>query len=206
MAESSIDVLMKVVSQKGPVPAESNTVFQRSTTPDPLRLGFNPGQICDLLSFEFAAGVEPAGKTFGEGEFNSEEVAKELARQAAKLARDQGKTKASDTHIIDMQPIRYTRIFDMASPILFQALVDCETLSSVAIIKRKAANTKNSGEAYLRLDFTKVLLTELDWEDKEHYVEETGSFIYRELKVQYRQQQANGSLGPPVAIDWKIQK
>jgi type VI protein secretion system component Hcp len=94
----------------------------------------------------------------------------------------------------------------MASPILFQALVDCETLSSVAIIKRKAANTQNSGEAYLRLDFTKVLLTELEWEDKEHYVEETGSFIYRELKVQYRQQRADGSLGPPVAIDWKIQK
>jgi type VI secretion system Hcp family effector len=158
------------------------------------------------LSFEFAAGVEPAGKKFGEGEFDEEEIKKEVARQAAKLAREQSKPKRADTHIIDMQPIRFTRIFDMASPILFQALVDCETLSSVAIIKRKAANTQNSGEAYLRLDFTKVLLTELEWEDKEHYVEETGSFIYRELKVQYRQQRADGSLGPPVAIDWKIQK
>jgi hypothetical protein len=117
MAESSIDVMMKVVSQKGPVLAESNTVFKRSATPDPLRLGFNPGQVCDLLSFEFAAGVEPAGKKFGEGEFDEEEIKKEVARQAAKLAREQSKPKRADTHIIDMQPIRFTRIFDMASPI-----------------------------------------------------------------------------------------
>ena len=100
--------------------------------------------------------------------------------------------------------MEFTRIFDTASTLLFKALVGCETLDSISIIKRKAAGTINSGLAYLRLDFTKVLMTDLEWKDAEHIIEETGTFIYREITVRYRPQKPDGTLGAIIPMNWKM--
>ena len=206
MADAGIDVLMLMKASNGPIPAESQTVFTPSKTPDPLRLGFQAGQFCELLAFEFAVGIEPAGAKLPD-EFYKKHP--ELAKQLEKVKKQnamQEETLSKSADIIEAQPIQFTRLFDVASPRLFQALVGCETLDQVSIVKRKASGTANSGEVYLRLDFTKVLVTELEWEDKEHYVEETGTFIYRELVVRYRQQKPDGTLGVPIPMEWKMQQ
>ena len=48
------------------------------------------------------------------------------------------------------------------------------------------------------------MITELDWKDAEHYVEETGTFIYRQIKVRYRPQNADGTLGSIIPMSWKM--
>ena len=204
MADGAIDVLMRIVSKGRAMQAESATVFAVDKLVDRLRADFEPGQFCDLREFNFSAGAisedpPPVGK-------DASELTKEIAKAVAdrKRAAQLRAGNVGNLDAIDIQPVEFTRIFDTASTLLFEALVGCQTLDSISIAKRKAAGTSNSGEIYLRLDFEKVLITELDWKDAEHYVEETGTFIYRQIKVRYRPQNADGTLGSIIPMSWKM--
>ena len=204
MAEAGIDVLMRVVNKGRALQAESRTVFAVNQIIDGLRADFAPGLFCELREFNFSAGAlsgtPPAAK---KDESALQAQIKQRKYEMRKAAARRGGNLAN-LETVDIQPVEFTRIFDTASTLLFKALVGCETLDSVSIIKRKAAGTINSGLVYLRLDFTKVLMTDLEWKDAEHIIEETGTFIYREITVRYRPQKADGTLGPVIPMNWKM--
>ena len=206
----AIDVLMRVVSAKGPLEAESGTEFAQAM--DSLRFGFVTGEFCELTEFGFAAGVAAAlsGRGMDEevrdrlpgapGETDRRRTAQQtLERQQL---RQGARHQAGD--FVDMQPVRFTRVMDCMSTRLFQALVDCETLETVSVVKRKATGSVNSGDCYLRLDFSKVLMTDLAWRDNEHVMIETGAFIYRKMAIRYRPQQPDGKLGAVVQSEWTM--
>ena len=79
---------------------------------------------------------------------------------------------------------------------------DSTSFSSATLIKRKAASTSVSGHAFLRIDFTDVLVIDVDW-DSGDVVKEKCKFICREVMVQYKPQKSDGSLGAPVPGTWK---
>ena len=215
MADASTDILMTVTGPSGQMRTDSRVAFSSLQGSGGLTNGFFEHFIFELKEFSFAVGAK---SSLGGSE--KEKKARELAEQAAKAqpgvaplaapapihtigpaeaAREAGK---NDTP--DMQPIEFTRLMDSASTLLMAALVGCTTLPSVSIVKRKAAGTANGGEAYLRLDFTEVLLIGLDWKESSDVVEETGTFIYRKLKVSYRPQSQDGSLQPAVTANWAM--
>ena len=70
------------------------------------------------------------------------------------------------------------------------------------MIKRKAAASNVSGHAFLRIDFTDVLVIGVDW-DSGDVVKEKCKFICRGVKVQYKPQTSDGSLGAAVPGTWK---
>lgn len=187
MAENSNDVLMKVVNKGVAFAAENRTEF--AGTMDSLRVGFSVGHFFELQTFDYSVGsVTASPRTKVEDPANSAVVAPVTKRKS---------------DFVDIQPVGFSRLFDMASTALFTALIASQTLDSVTVVKRKAAGTMNGGEIYLRLDFNKVLLTELKWKESAEFVVETGSFIYRELDIQYRPQRADGSLGAVIPSSWK---
>ena len=187
MAENSNDVLMKVVNKGVAFAAENRTEFAK--TMDSLGVGFSVGHFFELQTFDYSVGsVSALPRRKGEDATGSDSIA---------LV---GKSKAD---FVDIQPVGFSRLVDMASTALFTALIASQTLDSVTVVKRKAAGTRNGGEIYLRLDFNKVLLTELKWKESAEFIVETGSFIYRELDVQYRPQRADGSLGAVIPSSWK---
>jgi type VI protein secretion system component Hcp len=104
---------------------------------------------------------------------------------------------------IDGEPVRVSRQIDAASPTLMQYCFNSITLDSAAIVKRRAGGGGVSGLAYLRLDFTGVLITGVSWSDS-HVVKETITFIYRKLDISYRPQSASGSLGASVKRSWAL--
>ena len=224
MSERGIDVLMKVVGPSGAFAAESSTAFVTKPVTDLLRNGFTPGQFCELQAFSFSAGAKSALKD--DDEKKRDEEAKRREREAKGEDQGSGMTyrekmetifggmkerrrnrKATDP--VDMQPVEFTRIMDCMSPQLFQALVNCDTLESLSVVKRRAtggvAGGSNSGDCYLRLDFSKVLITELDWKDAEHAMIETGTFIYRKVTLRYRPQKPDGSLDVAIQMEWEMQ-
>lgn len=187
MADKSNDVLIKVVNKGVAFAAENRTEFAR--TMDSLRVGFSVGYFFELKTFDYSVGsVSALVEKKGEG---ATDPVKGLSA---------GKKK---TDFVDIQPVGFSRLVDMASMTLFTALIASQTLDSVTIVKRKAAGTRNGGEIYLRLDFNKVLLTELKWKEDEEFIVETGSFIYRELDIQYRPQKADGLLGAVIPSSWR---
>ena len=211
MADSSTDILMTITGPSGQWRTDSRVGFSSLQGSAGLTNGFFENFIFELKEFEFAVGAKSSL-----GGSDKEKKAREAAKAktgaaplaapapiptagAAEAVHETGK---NDTP--DMQPIEFTRLMDSASTLLMGALIGCTTLPSISIIKRKAAGTANGGEAYLRLDFSEVLLTDLDWKESSDVVEETGKFIYRKLKISYRPQSQDGSLKPAVTADWTM--
>ena len=215
MAESAIDVLMKVIGPKGPFEAESHTEFKTKPVADLLRQGFTPGQFCELREFSFAAGVGASLSKHSEQKRKADSKTKlsttsdddmtEL-QKTLKIRGDQDsrRDKRALGEDVDMQPVEFTRVMDSMSTLLFKSLVGCETLESISVVKRKAAGSANSGDCYLRLDFSKVLITNIEWKHSEHLVIETGTFIYRKLTIRYRPQRPNGTLDVAIQSEWEM--
>lgn len=225
MSDAGIDVLMKIVGASGPFAAESYTTFSGTAVQDPLRNGFTPGQFCELQEFSFAIGAASALKSDDDKEKDKEKEKKkrEKAAEAQKSKDGSGpnyrerqesiyraqseKREARETDDdVDIKPVEFTRIMDSMSTQLFSALVGCDTLESLTVVKRRASGRTNSGSCYLRLDFTKVLITELEWKDSQHLMIETGTFIYRKVKVLYRPQKPDGSLDVAIQAEWEMKK
>jgi type VI secretion system secreted protein Hcp len=104
---------------------------------------------------------------------------------------------------IDGEPVRVSRQIDVASPTLMQYCIDATTLDSATIVKRRAGGGGVSGLAYLRLEFTGVLITGVSWSDS-HVVKESITFIYRKLEIFYRPQGATGQLGASINRSWAL--
>ena len=56
-------------------------------------------------------------------------------------------------------------------------------------------------KAYLRIDFTDLLITELDWDEGE-VIKEKYKFVCRGVKMQYKPQASDGTLGSAVPGIW----
>ncbi len=223
MPEESTDVLMRIVGRTGVFPGESRTRFAVHAIVDTLRKDFEPGQFCELREFSFSAGVAQSIESSKDDPRKQAAALKALMDKQKAAAKEGPKSgfekwtairdsqnkkleKRNRAEFVDMQPVEFTRIMDSASTLLFKALVECDTLETISIVKRKAGGNNNTGGCYLRLDFSKVLVTDLSWKDDEqgHVMVETGSFIYRHLTIRYRPQKDTGVLGPVIHSEWTM--
>jgi type VI protein secretion system component Hcp len=95
---------------------------------------------------------------------------------------------------ISVQPITFTRGIDRTSTVFLHHCIKSESFDSASLVKRKASGGNISGEPYLRLDFSSVLITNVSWSNDEP-VQETVQFISRAITVRYRPQLPDGTLG-----------
>lgn len=102
---------------------------------------------------------------------------------------------------LDFQAFEFTRQLDQASIDLFDACCNSLTLKKAAMLKRKVTGIGQT-QTYLRIDFTDILITSLDW-DVDDTVKEKVKFICRGATVRYRQQLATGDLGPSQQVEWE---
>lgn len=109
---------------------------------------------------------------------------------------------------IDLQEISINRQLDKASPVFLQSCLNLQPFTKAVIVKRKVvgnvqanmgANVEHRG--FLRMEFKEPLITSVEWSDGEN-VKETLKFISRGVKVIYRPQKPDGSLGPAVEASW----
>ena len=92
----------------------------------------------------------------------------------------------------------FERVVDSASPIFFECCCKSRTFDTAVLIKRlsegEAGGVFRPSLAYLRIEFTKVLITSISWEDGD-LVKENCDFICQGMKVTYRKQSAGGTIG-----------
>jgi type VI protein secretion system component Hcp len=98
---------------------------------------------------------------------------------------------------LDFDKFSFERVIDSASPIFFQACCTSQTFDSAVLVKRLAQGGVAGGgqpsAAYLRIDFTKVLITGINWDDGD-VVKEKCEFICQGMKITYRRQNQDGSV------------
>jgi type VI protein secretion system component Hcp len=101
---------------------------------------------------------------------------------------------------LDFQEFSFTRQMDLASTALFEACCNSYTLKKAVLLKRKSTGDGLT-MGYLRLDFTDILITSLDW-DVDDTVQENIKFICRGVEVKYRRQLNTGRLGESESRSW----
>ncbi len=104
---------------------------------------------------------------------------------------------------IDMDPIEFTRTLDRASSVLLQNCINRVNYASATLIKRRPTGGPAAGEAFLRIDFDTVLMTNIEWSD-DIPIKETCKFVCRAVTVNYKPQLPDGSLGERVQGFWKM--
>lgn len=210
MAEKQGDVLMKFVQTNGEgVKAEGTATIKKD---DRLLFDFWPGKFFEIEEFSFGLNVEDSeagAKTLtlpGAPRPPGAPAPVEQAMPAVKFAawRDAKKnTSQIDqiTYPVVLEPFSFTRLVDKASPVFFHNCTNSISFASATLVKRKTTGATLALQTFVRIDFTDVLITSLDWDDG-HIIKEKCKFISRGVKVQYKRQASDGSLGAPSSAEW----
>ncbi len=182
---------------------------QAALTGDPLMTDFSPGRFFEIKDFSLSIGLhDKDAAAAAQAQSKLDEHAKRLGqkhqppepvKQPRKFAdwRDGGDGK----YPLEVQPISFSRIMDRASTALLQNLCQSKSYASATIVRRMGVGGDNLPRAYLRLDFTCVLVTGIDWDDQD-LVNEKYKFICQKLRVQYKPQQSSGALGASIQGEW----
>lgn len=116
-----------------------------------------------------------------------------------------GQKKPDLDYDIDVHPFSFSRQLDMASPIFLEHCAGVVPFAKATLVKRKFTGNLGFHESYLRMIFTDVLLTGVEWDDGE-VIKEKCSFVYRKIEVAYRPQKQDGSLDKEVPGVWQAKR
>jgi type VI protein secretion system component Hcp len=216
MPDSQSDLLMKFVLSGQSIQAGGTSLLSKD---DKLTFDFWAGKFFEIKEFglglnlsDFEATATPSGPPAGpprppaHGPAAQPGAAAIAPPQKAKFAAWRDKKKSSQAVAklafpVETEPFEITRQLDRASPLLFESCASTTSFDSATIVKRKVTGQTTALQSYLRIDFDQVLLVGLTWSDGE-LLQEKVRFICRGLRVQYRQQGADGSLGAAASAEW----
>ncbi len=187
----SIDLLMKFVKGSDAIDAECQTTVDSK---DDLLHDFKTGKFFEIDEFNFGVGLEDDNSA-------SEKRNPAGASHSHRTRFSNWLRGETKSYPVDLEPFTFSRQMDQASPLLFEMCCDSKSFASATLIKRKAAGSDVSGRAFLRIDFKDVLVIGVDW-DSGDVVKEKCKFICRGVKVQYKPQTADGTLGAAVPGNW----
>jgi len=211
MADTSSDILMRVLltpGQNGYLPAECQT--EVTTDEDSFVEDYYNGQFFEVKEFDFGLKIEDTDKAKdavnpGSGHPDApppptgggiNAAALQAARAKLNSVPDKqgpfARWKSATPEQIDamppympeMQEFSVTRLYDKASPVLFEKCCNSVSLDSISLVKRKQIGT-NMLRGFLRMDFREVLVTHIQWDNAE-VMKETFRFVFRHVKVKYR--------------------
>jgi type VI protein secretion system component Hcp len=204
----AVDILMMMITKEGKaVAGESQSKIDKQ---DPLQSDFNPGLFFEIDDFDFGIDVvdtdsSAASTTTTPGTPPTSQTPAKTGRfskwiQGTMVTTGQG--ASSRVYPIEMEPFSFTRKVDIASPTLFTNCFLTKPFKSASVVMRKSGGIKtNLGNiGFLRLDFTDVLLVAVDWDGGEQ-VKEKCKFVCRTVKVQYAQQDNDGTALTPIATE-----
>jgi type VI secretion system secreted protein Hcp len=94
--------------------------------------------------------------------------------------------------------------FTSASPQIFKKCVTGDHYQTAVLSMRKAGGDQRAaGQDFLKYNFATVFTTKIEWGgSSDEGPEESITFVYGSLQVQYQQQKSDGTLGDLVASGW----
>lgn len=97
-----------------------------------------------------------------------------------------------------------TKTTDTASPVFFMNSATGAHYNNVIIHMRKAGGEQSTaGREFLQFKFGTVFTTKIDWSGPgDEGPEESITFVYGQLTIQYTPQKTDGTLGTPIISCW----
>lgn len=228
--EDENDILMKFVVGGTAIDAEAQARFD---TNDPLMPDFKLGKFCRVDDFRLGVGLQDTddegkdripkdrlGKVLksalgGKGDEQEEKLSQlhALLAPRQRFGRWLDGMMKDGGYKAEFEPFSFSKRPDKTTPHLFELASHRKPLTSVALVQRKPVggaggmrnpNSYVRSRAFVRLDFTDVLIIGLDWDAEENF-KETCKFIARSVSVQYLQQLETGTLDWLNHAEWHRQ-
>ena len=217
MANNSGDMLMKLVAAGGKaLQAESQAVL--NTSADSLLKGFLPGYFFEVQDFVIGFGLQDDDSASDPG---AQMAALLQAHGAATSATGGGKPPkaskprfgkwvngdSSTTYPSTLDQVSFSKLFDATSPAMFEMCGESKAFDSATMVRRRSGGGDTTGKVptlmtFLRIDFTNVLITDVDWDIGDDGIKEKCKFVCRAVKVQYARQRADGTHMGAITGDW----
>ena len=216
MDDSAYEIAMKFVL---PGNTDMNAESALSVIPgDPLMGDFTSindyhdySNFFEVQTFDFSMSVEPQDAAAAPPRSSASPTARTAAAPNAKAGassdpfnrwRSATEDEAKKMKFnLTFDTFNFTRVIDAASPIFFMNCAAQKKFDSAALVKRISTGIQDGSpimaQAFLRFDFQGVTIKSIKWDDGD-LVTETVQFTCDSMSFQYRQQNADGSLGAPV--------
>jgi type VI protein secretion system component Hcp len=210
MDQNKTDLIMKFVLERQDVLAECALQIDRD---DPLMNDFKPADYKDysnffeVTNFDFSLSVEDNDESSNPA---SQAVNHSLRPTTARIrnmpappfarvrsATDSEAQKIASTYPPKFGGASFERLIDRASPTFFMSCCTSKTFDSAVLVKRlsqgEIGGKSLPSQGYLRIEFYKVLITDISWDDGE-LVKEKCEFTCHSMKLIYRKQDNSGRL------------
>jgi type VI protein secretion system component Hcp len=105
---------------------------------------------------------------------------------------------------VDLDEVTLSRKMDCMSPQLLQLCGEQTEIDEIILVRRKptTSTAAKTMQPYLRLKFSEVLLTGIEWEDGD-VIKEKIKFVYRTIEVKYKRQKDDGTLAGAIGMTWE---
>jgi type VI protein secretion system component Hcp len=207
MQQNTTDLVMKFVLNAQPVWAECAleiapndslmSDFLKNTDYD------NYSNFFEVTNFDFSIALKESDQSnnvIGQLPRNQQQQQPTRAVANNAFARWRSATNAEYKSIyypLEFDQFNFKRVIDSASPIFFQCCCESRSFDSAVLVKRIAqgeiGGKRNPSIGYLRIDFKKVLIIGVSWDDGD-LVTENCEFICQGMKVTYRRQKEDGTV------------
>lgn len=187
------DTVMKFQLKGNPVFAECTLDVTKG---DDLMDGFRPAlagvrgsyaNFFEVHDFDFNMSIK-------EGDNNKESPGPGISPGPFARWRSATPTEYKDIkYPVEFDKFSFKKTVDRASPIFFENCCKSITFDSATVVKRLSQGGDRPSLGFMRMDFTTVLLTGLDWSDGE-LIKESCDFICQKLKITLRTPAIDGTI------------
>jgi len=192
------DVLMYFVQQEGtpPIKAESTSTLRGADAR--LMQGFVAGRYFEADNFSF--GIELADDEGGN--IMNEDETRSYGRWRA---LKQGQPKPYPPFRAEPQDVSISRRIDASSPVLLKHCLDKKQFHTAVLVKRSRIGATGMLSAILRMEFSRVWMRSIEWEDGDT-VREACKFKYAAVKATYVRRKPDGSVASLWPCEWTSQR
>jgi type VI protein secretion system component Hcp len=201
MDKPKTDTVMRFIKDGNPVLAECTLDVN---TDDKLMEGFKPASGLSALYANFFEVQDfDFGMALEENDKDQEKPGVASKHGGGSFTRWREPPNGDVTQIpykFVMDKFSFKKVVDRASPIFFQACCYAETFDGAVLVKRISQGDAPPA-GVLRMEFSDVLITGLDWDDGE-LVNEKCEFTCRKLVVTILAQGADGKVQSSKKAQW----
>lgn len=195
MAEASEgDVLMYFMLTEGSPPIAAESLSSLKGADARLMKGFTEGRYFDAENF--ALGFDLADDE-GSAEPDSAET-RSFGRWRSLKPTDPKPTPPFKAEPAD---VTISRLIDASSPVLLKHCLDVRQFHQAAVVKRTRIGRTGMLSAILRMEFSKVWIKAIEWEDGDT-VRETCRFKFASVTTTYVRRKQDGTVASLWPCDW----
>ncbi len=192
------DVLMYFVQREGTPPIEAESTSALRGNDARLMSGFMEGRYFEAENFSF--GIELADDEGGAA--TDEDETRSYGRWRALKP---GEPKPTPPFRAEPQDVSISRRIDASSPVLLKCCLEKKQFHTAVLVKRSRIGTTGMLSAILRMEFSRVWLRSIEWEDGDT-VRETCKFKYASVKSTYVRRKPDGTVASLWPCEWTSQR